>query len=207
MQTNEITIAYRDWYVDAWQSIGLGNNKRLGNSGDEVDLGLGWSHSYDYVKLSVQMSYFILSQFRTAADDRPVFDVRADFLKVPVVQPYVAARWMGRFTQTVKEGGWFYWLGARRVQPLGFSIIKGSGQVKFNLDASIVFSDGALERTGGLVYGRMCGTLDIPLSKNLSLMPSIIWQIPSSTQRGTSISKCYDSHQEIAYSLGMQLKF
>ena len=203
--TSEVIVSYRDFYADVWVSRGLGDERRLGRAGNEVDFGLGWAHQYDWCKVDFRISYFVIGKPSQSYDDRWVVDGCIDFNKVPIVQPYVAVRYIDRLTRKISEGGWFWWVGARRIQPLGFALGKDLPQVKLIGDTSIMFSDGALGRTEGFVYGRLCGSLEIPVTKNVSLVPTVMYQMPSSMERRTV--KCYNNHEELVFSGLLQCTF
>ncbi len=169
ISVNIIEVDYKDFYLGAWNATGLSAREYGKTYADEWDLYGGWAHNFGPVKLDLSASYFALAELGQSADDMWITEQEISFPKFPFVQPYVRSRYFGSVADAWKPG-WFVFGGVRK------SIDLGNGAAKrpymLNLDLSTAYSAGALHDFSGFVYGRLSASLDVPLSKRLTLSPT-----------------------------------
>ena len=123
------------------------------------------------------LRYDDLKALSHSKDDLWFADIRLDLVKFKAIQPDVFARHFEPMPGNTLGAGWFVWFGAKRNQDLGFGLTK-AGHIQAIFDASIAYSDGALSREAGLVYGRGAIQLKVPLAKTIDLCPQAFIQIP-----------------------------
>ena len=202
--TNEARIKLGSYYSGFWSSTAIAHDPLLGDFGDELQLYVGVEKTFTHVKLDLRATYMLLSKFNQSDDDRFLFDSRADFISVPFITPYVGARYFGSVTEDIPEGGWFVWAGLKRTQPLFSSFVKEK-KVSLTGDIHVAYSDGALHREAGIIYGRGSLSLDIPLTQNLTLTGNVLRQIPSGDQTG--MPGDYIRKEETVWSVNLKLAF
>ncbi|MFA6601298.1 MAG: hypothetical protein WCT02_00320 [Candidatus Paceibacterota bacterium] len=184
---NEVIVQKGSWYVGVWNSTALASKKH-GKFGNETDFTIGYrkqigsTNSIWFPTVDCSLSYFVLCDWSTANDDRPIADLRLEFSRIPYVQPYVAFRYFGSLSH-VTEDGWFFWVGLKRDQPLGVKLF--SRELRLNIDSCLAFStEDSFGREGGFIFGRVHASLQIPLTKRFALNPFCMVQVPSGDQRG-----------------------
>ncbi len=170
---------------------GVNNTMSLGGTFyKQLDFLVGYKKSFGSGQLwdptlDATLSYFTLGDWSQLNDDRFVLDLRLEFAKVPIVQPYVAFRYFGSIGEVTIDGE-FFWLGASRTQPLGLKPF--AGEVSLRADVSFAFAtEGSLGRQGGFVYSRYQASLNVPISKHLSLNLFCMVQVPAGDQNGRKI--------------------
>ena len=171
---------YKDFYGGLWNATTLGGDEYGTTYGDEWDIYGGWAHTFGPVKLNLSAAYFAMTELDETSDDMWVTDQELSLPKMPFVQPYIASRYFGSVGSSWREG-WFVFGGLRKSITLGQWTAKRP--VALNLEASTAYSAGALRDFTGFVYGRFTTSLDIPLSKSVTLSPNLVYQIPASGQR------------------------
>lgn len=181
---NEVTASYGEWYAGMWSSFGMTDARLSGDFGDEVDFYAGLRGESGILRLDLSGNYFMLNELSHTDDDQVTFDVRLDMPKVKLVQPYFAARYFGGVGESSPEHGWFMWWGATRRQSLPFRLPRRRGNAFLDIDAQVAYSDGALRREPGIIYGRFSVGTGIPVSKQTTLRPVYILQVPSGDQTG-----------------------
>jgi hypothetical protein len=183
---NEIVANLGGFYTGLNSMTSLGSEK-YGKFGKELDFNFGYKRAigaghFWNPTADLTLSYYILGDWAQSDDDRFIVDLRLEFTKVPVIHPYVAFRYFGSVGEATKDGE-FFWLGISRNQPLGIKPF--GGELSLRADASFAFAtDGSLGREGGFVYSRIQVSLNVPISKNLSLNPFCMVQIPAGDQNG-----------------------
>lgn len=184
---SEIVANKGNFYGGLWNATSMGSEK-YGKLGKELDINFGYkrllgSGQFWNPTVDATLAYYILGDWDTQEDDRYIVDVRLDFQKIPIIQPYVAYRHFGSVGELSKEGD-FFWLGASRTQPLGIKPF--GGEVSLRVDSSFAFAtQGSMGREGGYVFSRIQTSLNVvPLSKKFSLNPFYMVQIPAGDQNG-----------------------
>ena|SRR3989338_7034433 len=93
-----------------------------GDFGDEVDFYGGLQEEIGGIRLDFSGSYFMLNHLGQTDDDQAVFDARVDFVRFPLITPYVASSYFGSVGDNSPQHGWFHWAGLSRNQNLGFRL-------------------------------------------------------------------------------------
>ena len=171
IMVNELTLVYGDWYAGVWNSDGLYSHKYGTTYADEFDFYLGWAHTFNWIKVDVSSTYYTLANLSKSNDDMWVIEPEVSLPKFPFVQPYVRARYFGTVGLGSPKGGMFYFAGLRKSISL------------LNLDLSTAYAGGALHDSTGFVYGRLTASVDIPVAKQWTLRPSVIYQVAAPGQR------------------------
>lgn len=201
---SEIVVAYRGFYIGSWFSQGLAQSQVF-NYNQESQTYLGFKKALYSVTLDGSIRYDAFKELSSVRDDLLMVDLRADFTKVPFVQPYVTARYFQAVAADKPGSGWFVWFGARRIQDLGFSMTK-AGHVSFVADASIAYSSGALSRDSGWVYGRLLAQANIPLRKGFMITPQLLTQFPLD-ERGFGHRSYTDGTIKFVWGVSLNYKF
>ena len=200
---NDITLSYGDFNVGVWNSTGLGGQKYGSTFADETDLYVGWGHTYDWIRFQVVGAYFFIKDLDNLKNDLWIVEPEISLPKVPFVQPYLSIRSFNQVTSESPGSGWFTWVGLRRTQPLGFRIGQQDMSLKFDLMAA--YSDGALGKDPGPVFGRLTVGMPVGITKHLTAMPSILWQTPIDNQE--KHRRPYTTQDEVAGYLSFRWVF
>lgn len=200
---NDISVSYGDWFAGTWISTALGGDAYGSTFGDEVDLYAGWGHTYDWLRLQVSASYFMICELDDLGNDLWVVDGEASFPKVRFVQPYVAMRSFNQVSSRSPQRGWYGWAGLRRTQPTGLHF--HGDELKLKLDLKAGYSDGVLGRDPGPVFGRITSALPFKLSDHATLTPSLVWQVPIGSQAKTA--RPHTKEHEVVGALSLNFKF
>lgn len=198
---NNFVISYRDsYYAGSWIPVGLNDRglKHKKDFGDELQLFAGVKNNWRFLKSDLRFNYFVLNDFRKSRDDLWVFDGWLDF-NVPLATPYLYVRYFGEVGRKSPERGWFYWVGLKRNQSL-------SDKVSLNLNALLAFSDGALSRDPGFIYGRLLTSVDVRISQKVSLSPFLTIQVPAGGQRGRR-NDYTDQKEKMAVGVNLNFNF
>ena len=164
-----------------WTSTGVDGDEYGSTFAEEWDVYAFWTHQYKHVRVKLIAAYYALNDLEHFQDDVWVLDGEIEFPTVPVLQPYLAIRQFGEIGSESPKSGRFLWLGATRSQPLGFTL--GIATAKLSIDVHGAYSDGALGQDSGLVFWRGTIGLPIPLTKQLIVIPSVLYQLPASGQK------------------------
>ncbi len=189
----------KDWTVQLWSSTALGGEGYGETRGDEIDFSLMWRHQFGDFKFSLTGCYFVINDLDYFSNDVWIAEAELSYTKYKYFQPYFQARYFGQVTPKSPDDGWFGWVGFRQ------SFNMGSPRIKLTTDVSIAYSDGALGKDKGLVYGRAVIGLPIQLRKNVTLTPSVLLQTPIGNQRGHSLR--YTDRNEVIGSLAVSFRF
>ena len=177
----ELSLGYGDWYGGVWSSTDLSGHHKYGSIyGDEIDVYLGWAHTFDWIKIDLSTTYYALAKLDHQSDDMWVFEPEVSFPKFWFVEPYLRARYFGEVGTLSPKGGMFYFAGIRKKVCVGKI---RSRPCLMNFDVSTAYAGGALKDFTGFVYGRITASVDIPISENWTLSPSIIYQVATPGQR------------------------
>jgi len=169
-------------YGGTWSSVGL-SSEEAGKFGDELDLFAGIRKKIGHFVFDVSGAYFILGDWDKSRDDRVIFDTQIDYVGLRVVEPYVAVRYFGTTSDAIRDG-WFFWIGLKRKHHIATSPF-AEREIFLNVNGSLAFAtERSFGREGGFIFARIQTTLDIPLSKHISLCPTYMVQIPSGDQTG-----------------------
>lgn len=177
---NVVEVDYEDYYLGIWNSTGLTRHQYGSTYADEWDLYGGWAHSFGPIKLDLSGSYFGLSKLDHIRDDMWIAEQEISYPKFPFFQPYVRSRYFGS-VDGARKPGWFVFGGLRKNMSFGHSFAERP--FSLNLDASTAYGAGALHDFNGFVYGRLYASLDIPLSKSMTIGPNLIYQVAVPGQR------------------------
>lgn len=188
-----------DWTAEIWTSTNLGGEPYNTTYGDELDLFLTWHRSFNDIRVSLTGAYFFLVDLGRLDNDLWIGEAEVSCTKWAYFQPYLCTRYFGQVSEKSAERGWFGWAGIRGTYPTGIH------QVKLTLDLSAAYSDGALGRTPGLVYGRAVVGLPIKVSKRVTLTPSILLQSPIGDQREQPLR--YTDRKEAVGTLALSFTF
>lgn len=170
--TGKINLSHQGFYADVWISSGL--DRPYGNdSGDEVDISIGYSRAIPGGLLAINASHYFLYRLRRLGDDLWIVDSRVDFAALPHIQPYLMTRHFGSIGADSPTPGWFTWFGFIRSQPLGVKSLMLVGDASFAL--ALAHPMGG---KNGLAHARLGTSITLPISRNLKLIPSFIWHIP-----------------------------
>ncbi|HEY0907775.1 MAG TPA: hypothetical protein VGE35_00320 [Candidatus Paceibacterota bacterium] len=191
-------IAFKgDWYAGLWVATGLKGGSYTKSYANDYDPYVGWARAFGPVKYEITAIYFAISDLRLIRDDIWVLDQKVSFSKCPVVQPYIKVRSAFEIGSKSFERGMFVWAG------IGKSI--ALGESKLSLDLSTAYSDGAYGKDSGWIFGRAYAGLTMPLSKNLSVMPSFMYQVPASGQKGNP--RGFTNGNEVVAGISITRKF
>lgn len=177
----EVTMGYKDFYAGVWSATTISDEKYGTTYGDEVDVYMGWTRAIGPIKLDISSSYYAIAQLDRVRDDLWCIESEITLHQFPFVQPYVRARYMGEVGSQSPQGGMFYFGGLRKTVTLGTNHLDRS--YSLHLEGSTAYAGGALRDVTGFVYGRFTTTLDIPLGKQWTLSPMLIYQVASPEQR------------------------
>jgi hypothetical protein len=203
IMVNDITLSYGDFYAGTWISTGLGGDTYGSTFADEFDLYAGWGHTYGWIRFDLTGAFFFIKDLDRVKNDIWIAEGEVSFPKVPIVQPYLAVRSFNQVSSESPERGAFAWFGLRRLQPLGLHLHEK--ELKLKLDLLTAYSDGALHRNPGWVFGRVTVGLPLPISKHLTLTPSVLYQIPIGDQ--VHQQRPYTVHNEIVGALSARWVF
>lgn len=203
---NEFKIKHNptSLYGGVWDSLSFADDPSLGDYGDEINCYFGYEKSFEYVRFDIRANYIALSQLNQAYDDRFAIDLRAEALSLKYIIPYFSTRYFGRFTDDISEGGWFVWMGIKGSLPL-FKVANHEKKMTLLGDIQVAYSDGALARDVGIIYGRATLSLDIPVRDHISVVPSVTYQLPSGDQTGGT--EDYAKKPETIWSIAVKLTY
>ncbi len=197
---NYLDVNFGDhWTLELWSSTGLGKEKYGSTYADEFDIFLNYHRRFSDFKFSLTAAYFFLKDLNDLQSDMWIVDGEVSYAKYDYFQPYVNVRYFGQVSDKSFERGWFVWAGIRGSYPTPLK------QVKLTLDASVAYSDGALGKDAGLVYGRTVIGLPVALSKRVSFTPSILLQAPLGNQRNSFLR--YTDRNEAIVSAALSVSF
>lgn len=197
---NIFVFSLNQYYGGFWTSAGL-NDRGIHHKfdfGDEIDLFGGFRYEFKILKIDLRASYFALNNFRNSHDDLWVIDSWLD-LKTPLLTPYLYIRYFGEVGSESPERGWFYWVGVKKNLPL-------SDKISFNLNSSLAFSDGALRRDPGFIYGRIFTVANIKINDKVSLSPFLVIQIPAGGQHGKPTDYT-DKREKFMFGVSLNINF
>ena len=200
---NEVDIGYKDWYGGIWSATGLGGTKYGQTYGDEFDFYAGWAHTFDWVKVDLSSTYYAIASLDKMNNDLWVIEPEVSLPKCPFVQPYVRGRYFGQVGAQSPKPGFFWFGGLRKQITLGKAI--GERSYLLNLQLSTAYAAGALHNSTGFVYGRLTTSLDIPLSKHVTLSPTIIYQIAAPGQ--ASDPEGFTDGNKLVYGVSLGCKW
>ena len=189
----------KDWTAELWSSTALGGEGYGKTHGDEIDLLVTWHHQFKDFKVSLTGGYFAIKDLSDFKNDLWIAEAEVSYSKYAYFQPYISARYFGRFTSKSPDDGWFVWAGVRG----SFKTV--IPRTKLTADVSIAYSDGALGRDAGLVFSRVTIGLPIKASKKFTITPSVLLQAPIGNQR--SYLHRYTDRNEVVGSLGFSFGF
>ena len=180
ISVNFVEVGYKGFYGGIWNSTSLGGSKYGTTYGDEWDVYGGWAHKFGPFKLDLSASYFTLAQLNKISDDMWIAEQELSIPGMPFVQPYIRARYFGSVDDYWRSG-WFVFGGLRKSVPFGHSF--ASRPFSLNIDVSTAYAAGGIRDFTGFVKGRLTTSLDIPLSKRVTLSPNLIYQVAAPGQR------------------------
>jgi len=169
--SNEITLSKGDCYAGIWMATGPGDAKYK----KDWDPYIGFVHQISFFRYEATATYFVLSNLARMNDDLWSFDQKISSTDKHALRPYVKIRAFNKVGSRSIESGWFGWIGCENRQPFG--------KADLNTDLSVAYSDGPSGKTPGLVYCRLTTGLSYPLTKTLTVTPSLIYQVPTANQR------------------------
>jgi hypothetical protein len=167
---NEVVASWKGVYGGLWASTGLGRSDVLRQ---EYQSFLGYRRKVGEVIFDANIRYDAFRDIDRISDDLLMFDARLDFTNVPLVKPYIAMRQFLSVSGNDSVDGGFYWLGLKRSMNLG-------GGISTTVDLSVAYCDGALSRGRGWVYQKSAIQLSVPITKQLTLSPQLVLQLPLS---------------------------
>jgi hypothetical protein len=161
------------FYIDLWGSGSFGD-KVKNNLGNEIDLGVGWSHTWDSKwLLDLGTTYFdepVVGKF--GAGDILYSHVKVSHPLAAGIQ--VSAVWenYANMPHTGIEGGNLYALLFSRDFPV-------TDSVTFSLSAGPVYDDGGYGLESGILF-RGNATLEWKVSEKFSIIPvTVNWYAPT----------------------------
>ncbi|TSC79054.1 MAG: hypothetical protein G01um101429_561 [Parcubacteria group bacterium Gr01-1014_29] len=204
---NDITISYGDnWYFGIWNSTGIFDGEVGKDFGDETDVYVGWRKKWEQIALDLRFSYFALTEIDEFNNDLWIFDGRIDFIKTPVVTPYVAIRYFGDTGKWSPKPGWFIWPGVYKTFPLHFHALGKRWNTPLTLDAKLAFAlDKPFGSSNGFTYAQIGASFNIPIRENISLIPSLTWHIPNGGI--PQLGKATVNKHQLVYGMQMQFRF
>ncbi len=185
---NDLMISRSDkagsTYVDLWMSRPVTNLDWNRNGGDEYDFVLGRTldlgkkkvDGQPTVRLDIAGTYLAVHPLTRFNGHVFTVATRADFPQVPVVQPYAMWYHFGKVGQNSPPAGEFFYGGLLRNQPTRLLI--GDRKVAIDLDYRFGYSGGALGADWGPAYNRLYVGLNLPVSKRVTVKPTVIGQVP-----------------------------
>jgi hypothetical protein len=176
---SELVARGKSIYAGVWSSVGLEPSPTM-RPRKEFQLYLGLNKPYKWITLDGNIRYDVFKDLSLSRDDLLMLDGRMEFTRVPVVKPYIAVRHFRCLGLAKPDSGWFVWFGFRRMQDLG--IKTKAGQVRAAFDASVAYTEGALSRDPGWVYGRLLSQIMIPWNERLMIVPQLMIQTPFDKQ-------------------------
>ncbi len=171
---NDVTISRGNYYVGIWNATGLDHGVYGKTYKDEWDPYVGWGFQNGSIRYEIAAVYFLIADFSRSNDDLWVIDQTLKFRSIPGITPYLKIRDFNRVGTHSPGGGWFLWVGVNRIQPIG--------QLKFDIDLSAAYSDGPLGKDPGSVFYRLTNSLHIPVSKSITVTPTLYYQVPTRFQ-------------------------
>ncbi len=188
-----------DWTFEIWSSTSLGKEKYGDTFGDEIDLFAMWHHTYGNIRLSATAGYFAIKDLDELDNDLYILEGEVSYVECSYLQPYLCTRYFGELTSKSPETGWFLWAGVRGSLDIGIP------RTKVTYDLSGAYSDGALGRTPGLVFGRAVIGLPVQVSERVTFTPSILLQTPFPGQRSNAFR--YTDQNEVVGSFAFSVAF
>jgi len=181
VSVTDVSVGYIDWYAGIWTSTGLGGTKYGETFGDEIDFYAGWAHNFGQVRIDIMSSYYTIANLDRIADDLFALEAEMSLPRFPLLEPYVRVRYLGEVGALSPKSGFFLFGGVRKYLTFG----TGASDRAYGLllQLSTAYAAGALRDSKGFVYGRFTSALDLPLSKHLTLTPSVIFQVETPGQR------------------------
>ena len=202
---NDLSASYRSWYAGVWSTAGLSDDEFGNNFGDEIDWYAGWKKAFGYVDLDLTASYFQLRKLNQSRDDLVALDAKFTCTADKLLQPYLQVRRIESIGDASPDGGWFVFFGSQYRQPLWFNLPGNADRQNLLVDVSGAYSDGALGRESGVPWGRVKLSTDVRLSDDLTLTPSVLWQIGAGDQDG--LPDDYTDGNQTVYALSLTYKF
>lgn len=200
---NIVEADYKGFYLGVWNSTGLSEHRYGGTYADEYDLYGGWTHKFGPVALDLSATYFALTELDQSDDDMWITEQEISLYKFPFVQPYIRSRYFGSVGGDCWRTGWFVFGGVRKSIILIEQIDPNKRPVRLNLDFSTAYSTGAIRHFNGFVYGRGTLCLEIPLSKRVTLIPNMIYQVAAPGEREEGPAP----HNKFVYGISVKFTF
>lgn len=189
---NELSWSRGGAFAGVWSSTGINKGSYGSTYADEVDLYVGYSHSFDWIRIQADVAYYTIKNLELMNDDIFAVDGEVSLLKIPFIQPYISFRQFAKVGRNSFPDGTFYWAGMRRTQ-WGIS-----------LDWMNAYSDGALGNDPGFVFTRITANYPIALNKKFTITPSVVLQRPIGGQERHQ--RAYTTKDEVVWGLTLVWK-